>query len=276
MRVGGLTLQQGGPLFLIAGPCVLEDDKLPFAVARELRDLCASLAVPFIFKSSFDKANRTRAGSFRGPGPQEGLALLAAVRKELGVAVLTDIHEPAHAEMAAGQVDVVQVPALLSRQTDLLLAAGRSGCAVNVKKGQFMAPWDIGWCIEKVLSTGNRNVLVTERGVSFGYGTLVSDMRAIPEMRKFGQPVVFDATHSAQRPSAAPGGVSGGDREMAKVLARAAVAAGCDGMFAETHPDPDKALSDGPNSIRLTEMAGLVRTWVKVREAVTGGSGAGV
>jgi 2-dehydro-3-deoxyphosphooctonate aldolase (KDO 8-P synthase) len=270
VKLGALTLPPGGPLFLIAGPCVLEDDKLPFAVARELRDLCASLGVPFIFKASFDKANRTRGGSFRGPGPKEGLALLAAVRRELGVAVLTDIHEPAHAELAAGQVDCVQIPALLSRQTDLLLAAGRSGCAVNVKKGQFMAPWDIGWCIEKVRSTGNGNVLVTERGVSFGFGDLVADMRGIPQMQKFGQPVVFDATHAAQKPSAAPGGTSGGDREMAKVLARAAVAAGCDGVFAETHPDPDRALSDGPNSIRLEEMAGLVGTWVKLRAALGG------
>ncbi len=268
VHVGPLTLRRGGPLFLIAGPCVIEDDKLPFAVARELRDVCATLGVPFIFKSSFDKANRTRGGSFRGPGPKEGLALLAEVRRQVGVPVLTDIHEPAHAELAAGQVDCVQIPALLARQTDLLLAAGRSGCAVNVKKGQYMAPWDIGWCIEKVLSTGNRNVLVTERGVSFGYGALVSDLRAIPEMQKFGQPVVFDATHSTQHMSAGPAGTSAGDRELAKVLARAAVAAGCDGVFAETHPDPDRALSDGPNMIRLADMAVVMQTLVRIREAI--------
>jgi 2-dehydro-3-deoxyphosphooctonate aldolase (KDO 8-P synthase) len=271
VRAGALTLRRGGPLFLIAGPCVLEDDKLPFLVAREMRDLCASLGVPYIFKSSFDKANRTRASSFRGPGVQEGLALLAAVRREVGVPVLTDIHEPAHAEAAAGQVDVVQIPALLSRQTDLLLAAGHSGCAVNVKKGQFMAPRDIGWCIEKVTSTGNPNVMVTERGVSFGYGSLISDMRAIPWMQAFGKPVVFDATHSTQHMSGGPGGTSGGDREMAKLLARCAVAAGCDGVFAETHPDPDRALSDGPNMIRLADMAGVVKTLVKIRAACAAG-----
>ena len=271
VRAGSLTLRRGGPLFLIAGPCVLEDDKLPFAVARELRDLCASLGVPFIFKSSFDKANRTRAGSFRGPGVSEGLALLAAVRREVGVPVLTDIHEPAHAEACAGQVDVVQIPALLSRQTDLLLAAGRSGCTVNVKKGQFMAPWDIGWCIEKVASTGNPNVMVTERGVSFGYGALISDMRAIPWMQKFGKPVVFDATHSTQHMSGGPGGTSGGDRELAKLLARCAVAAGCDGVFTETHPDPDKALSDGPNMIRLADMPRVLKTLIAVRAACAEG-----
>jgi 2-dehydro-3-deoxyphosphooctonate aldolase (KDO 8-P synthase) len=270
VKAGPLTLRRGGPLFLIAGPCVLEDDKLPFLVARELRDLCASLGVPFLFKSSFDKANRTRAGSFRGPGAKEGLALLAEVRRQLGVPVLTDIHEIEHAEMAAGQVDVVQIPALLSRQTDLLLAAGRSGCAVNVKKGQFMAPWDIGWCIEKVRSTGNENVLVTERGVSFGYGALVADMRSIPEMQTFGKPVVFDATHSTQHMSGGPGGTSSGDREMAKVLARAAVAAGCDGVFAETHPEPEKALSDGPNMIRLGDMAGVLKGLVGIRKAIAG------
>jgi 2-dehydro-3-deoxyphosphooctonate aldolase (KDO 8-P synthase) len=225
VRAGSLSLRRGGPLFLIAGPCVLEDDKLPFLVARELRDLCAGLGVPFIFKSSFDKANRTRGGSFRGPGAKEGLALLAEVRKQVGVPVLTDIHE-------------------------------------------IMAPWDIGWCIEKVRSTGNENVLVTERGVSFGYGALVADMRSIPEMQKFGKPVVFDATHSTQHMSGGPGGTSSGDREMAKVLARAAVAAGCDGVFAETHPEPEKALSDGPNMIRLRDMPGVLRTLVRLREAV--------
>jgi 2-dehydro-3-deoxyphosphooctonate aldolase (KDO 8-P synthase) len=268
VRAGALTLCRGGPLFLIAGPCVLEDDKLPFLVARELRDLCASLGVPFVFKSSFDKANRTRASSFRGPGAKEGIALLAAVRREVGVPVLTDIHEPAHAEACAGQVDVVQIPALLARQTDLLLAAGESGCAVNVKKGQYMAPWDIGWCIEKLTSTGNPNVMVTERGVCFGYGGLISDMRAIPWMQKFGKPVVFDATHSTQHMSGGPGGTSGGDRELAKLLARCAVAAGCDGVFTETHPDPDKALSDGPNMIRLADMPRVLGTLLKVRAAV--------
>ncbi len=273
VKVGALTLRRGGPLFLLAGPCVIEDETMPFEIARALRDLCAPLGVPFVFKASFDKANRTRGDSFRGPGPREGLSLLAQVRRDVGVPVMTDVHEPAQAELASGLVDMVQVPALLSRQTDLLLAAGRSGCAVNVKKGQFMAPWDIGWCIDKVTSTGNANVMVTERGVTHGYGGLVADMRSIPEMQKFGKPVVFDATHSTQAMSGAVSaggartGTSGGDRELAKVLARAAVAAGCDGVFAETHPDPEKALSDGPNMIRLADMAALVATLVRVRTA---------
>jgi 2-dehydro-3-deoxyphosphooctonate aldolase (KDO 8-P synthase) len=267
VKLGPHVLRPGGPLFLIAGPCVIEDERMPFAIATELRDLCASLRVPFVFKASFDKANRTRGASFRGPGVKEGLALLADVRRTVGVPVLTDIHEPAHAEAAAGQVDCVQVPALLSRQTDLLVAAARSGCAVNVKKGQFMAPEDARWIIEKVTGAGNPNVLVTERGVSFGYHTLVSDMRGIPVMQAFGKPVVFDATHSTQRMSGGPDGTSGGDREMAKVLARAAVAAGCDGVFAETHPEPERAKSDGPNMIRLKDMPALVRTLVRIREA---------
>jgi len=272
VRVGALTLARGGPLFLLAGPCVIEDERMPFEVARTLRDLCAPLGVPFVFKASFDKANRTRGDSFRGPGAKEGLALLADVRKHVGVPVMTDIHEPAHAELAAGLVDMVQVPAMLSRQTDLLIAAGRSGCAVNVKKSQSMAPWDARWLIEKVASTGNPNVMVTERGVTHGYGTLINDMRAIPQMQAFGKPVVFDATHSTQLMSGGPGGsgVSGGDREMAKVLARAAVAAGCDGVFAETHPDPDRALSDGPNMIRLQDMPALLATLVRIRQAVEG------
>ena len=267
MRIGDLTLEPGGPLFLLAGPCVIEDDELPFRVARELKQIAAEAGVPFVFKSSFDKANRTSVSGFRGPGPAHGFALLKAVRDEVGVPVMTDIHEIEHAEMAVGHVDLIQIPAFLCRQTDLLVAAGRSGLAVNVKKGQFMAPWDIGHSIEKVRSTGNTNVCVTDRGVSFGYNALVSDMRAIPEMQKFGVPVVFDATHSVQKPSAA-GGKTGGDRSMAPVLARAAVAAGCDGVFAETHPDPDVALSDGPNMIPLREMAKLLRTLVAIRKAL--------
>jgi 2-dehydro-3-deoxyphosphooctonate aldolase (KDO 8-P synthase) len=268
MQIGNITIERGGPLFLLAGPCVIENERMPFEIARELRELCAPLGVPFVFKASFDKANRTSGASFRGPGAEEGLAILAEVRRQVGVPVLTDIHEPAHAEQCAGRVDVVQIPAMLSRQTDLLLAAGRSGCAVNIKKGQGMAPWDMGWCIDKVRSTGNERVLVTERGSSFGYNTLVNDFRALPEMAKFGKPVVFDATHSAQKPSAGSG-KSDGDRELAKVLARAAVAAGCDGLFAETHPDPDHALSDGPNMIKLADMRALLTTLVAIRAALT-------
>jgi len=268
MKIGTLDLAPGGPLFLLAGPCVIEDDKMPFAIARELKGMTAELGIPFVFKASFDKANRTRADSFRGPGPEEGLEILAEVRRQVGVPVMTDIHEREHAALAQGKVDIVQIPAFLCRQTDLLVAAGESGCAVNIKKGQMVAPWDIGWSIEKVRGTGNDRVLVTERGVSFGYNTLVNDMRAIPEMKKFGAPVVFDATHSVQKPSF-DGGKSGGDRTMAPVLARAAVAAGCDGVFAETHPDPDRALSDGPNMIYLRDMPRLLATLVAIRKAIT-------
>ncbi|MCB9896600.1 MAG: 3-deoxy-8-phosphooctulonate synthase [Planctomycetes bacterium] len=267
MRIGPLTLDPGGPLFLLAGPCVLENDELPLRVARELKAIAADAGVPFVFKSSFDKANRTSLDGFRGPGAEKGLAQLARIRDAVDVPVMTDIHEVCHAEMAIGKVDLIQIPAFLCRQTDLLLAAGRSGLAVNVKKGQFMAPWDIVHSIEKVRSTGNTNVCVTDRGVSFGYNALVSDMRAIPEMQKFGVPVVFDATHSVQKPSAA-GGKTGGDRSMAPILARAAVAAGCDGVFAETHPDPDVALSDGPNMIPLKQMPKLLATLVAIRRAL--------
>jgi 2-dehydro-3-deoxyphosphooctonate aldolase (KDO 8-P synthase) len=270
MRIGSIDIAPGGPLFLLAGPCVIEDERMPFEIARELKGMAAELGVPFVFKASFDKANRTRADSFRGPGVEEGLALLAEVRRQVGVPVMTDIHERSHAERAAGKVDMVQVPAFLCRQTDLLVAAGNSGCAVNVKKGQFVAPWDMGWSIEKVRGTGNTRVLVTERGTCFGYNALVNDMRAIPEMKKFGAPVVFDATHSVQRPSF-DGGRSGGDRTLAPVLARAAVAAGCDGLFAETHPDPDRALSDGPNMIPLRDMPRLMKTLVALRRALDEG-----
>jgi 2-dehydro-3-deoxyphosphooctonate aldolase (KDO 8-P synthase) len=267
MQIGSLEIVPGGPLFLLAGPCVIENETMPFTIARELAAMTRDLGLPFVFKASFDKANRTRVDSFRGPGAEEGLALLEAVRREVGVPVMTDIHEPAHAELAAERVDMVQIPAFLCRQTDLLLAAGRSGCAVNIKKGQFVAPWDIGWSVEKVRSTGNKRVLVTERGVAFGYNTLVNDMRAIPEMKRFGAPVVFDATHSVQRPSFKEG-VSGGDRTLAPVLARAAVAAGCDGVFTETHPDPDRALSDGPNMIHLSDMPALLKTLLAIRRAL--------
>jgi len=267
MEIGPITIEPGGPLFLLAGPCVLEDERSPFEIARRLRALTDGLGVPFVFKASFDKANRTSIDSFRGPGAEAGLELLAAIRDEVGVPVMTDIHLPEHARAAAGRVDVVQVPAFLCRQTDLLVAAGESGCVVNIKKGQFVAPWDMAHGIEKVRSTGNERVLVTERGVSFGYNALVSDMRAIPELAKLGVPVVFDATHSVQRPSGR-GGTTGGDRAMAPVLARAAVAAGCDGIFAETHPDPGRALSDGPNMIPLDEIEGLLATLLAIRTAV--------
>jgi len=271
MRIGNLDFVAGGPLLVMAGPCVLEDERSPFDIARRLRDETARLGLPFVFKASFDKANRTSLTAFRGPGAVEGLALLAEIRKQVGVPVMTDVHEIEHCELARGQVDLIQIPAFLCRQTDLLLAAGRSGLAVNIKKGQFMAPWDMAHPLEKVRSTGNENVCVTERGVSFGYNTLVTDMRAIPQMAAFGAPVIFDATHSVQMPGGA-GHKSGGDRRMAPVLAKAAVAAGAHGLFAETHPDPDKALSDGPNMIPLKELPALLAVLMKVQAAVREGA----
>jgi 2-dehydro-3-deoxyphosphooctonate aldolase (KDO 8-P synthase) len=269
MRIGSLQLDAGGPLFLLAGPCVLEDDQSPFEIARQLKQMAAELSLPFVFKASFDKANRTSVDAFRGPGAAEGLALLADIREQVGVPVMTDVHEAAHCELAMGKVDLIQIPAFLCRQTDLLLAAGRSGLAVNIKKGQFLAPWDMGHCIQKVRSTGNENVCVTDRGMSFGYNTLVSDMRAIPQMQSLGVPVVFDATHSVQQPGGA-GASTSGDRRMAPVLARAAVAAGCDGLFTETHPDPDRAKSDGPNMIPLDEMPALLTKLKAIHEVVAG------
>jgi len=270
MRIGALEFERGGPLLLMAGPCVLEDERSPFDIARTLAEMTGELGVPFVFKASFDKANRTSVDSFRGPGPQEGLDLLAAIRDEVGVPVMTDVHAPEHCELATGKVDLIQIPAFLCRQTDLLVAAGRSGLAVNIKKGQFLAPWDMQHCLDKVRSTGNQDVCLTDRGVSFGYNTLVSDMRAIPQMQSLGVPVIFDATHSVQQPGGA-GSKSSGDRAMAPVLARAAVAAGADGLFTETHPDPDSALSDGPNMIPLGELAGLIKTLQKIQAAVQEG-----
>ena len=268
MKLGTHVIEAGSSLFLLAGPCVIEDDAMPFEVAQTLKDMTDSLGIPFVFKASFDKANRTSLESFRGPGPEEGISLLEQVKEQVGCAVMTDIHKTRQAELCAGRIDVLQVPAFLCRQTDLLLAAGQSGCTVNIKKGQFMAPWDIRYSIDKVTSTGNEDVMVTERGVSFGYNTLVSDMRAIPEVQKLGVPVVFDATHSVQQPSGS-GGTTGGDRSMAPTLAKAAVAAGCNGIFTETHPNPDQALSDGPNMIPLDEMDGLLKTLVALHSVVT-------
>ena len=263
MKIGTLDLAPGRPLFLLAGPCVIEDDKMPFAIARELKGMTAELGIPFVFKASFDKANRTRADSFRGPGPEEGLEILAEVRRQVGVPVMTDIHEREHAALAQGKVDIVQIPAFLCRQTDLLVAAGESGCAVNIKKGQMVAPWDIGWSIEKVRGTGNTRVLVTERGVSFGYNTLVSDMRALPILVEMGAPVIFDATHSVQQPGG-QGTSSGGERRFVPVLARAAVAVGVAGVFIETHQDPDRAPSDGPNMLPLKELEPLLAELIAI------------
>jgi 2-dehydro-3-deoxyphosphooctonate aldolase (KDO 8-P synthase) len=254
-------------LFLIAGPCVIENEALCLDVARTLNRLCRRLGVFYVFKASFDKANRTSAQSFRGPGLEAGLRTLARVRREIGVPVLTDIHAEAQAAPAAEVVDILQIPAFLCRQTDLIVAAARTGRIVNLKKGQFLSPAEMGQAVGKAVETGARRILVTERGTTFGYNNLVTDMRAIPMMKRFGFPVVFDATHSVQLPGGA-GGQSGGQREFAPVLARSAVAAGADGVFVETHPDPDHALSDGPNMIPLAAMPKVLAGLVKVWEAV--------
>jgi 2-dehydro-3-deoxyphosphooctonate aldolase (KDO 8-P synthase) len=250
----------GGPdLVIIAGPCVIESYESCLRHATRLSEITSRAELPFIFKSSFDKANRTSHESYRGPGLIEGLEILARVKREAGVAVLTDIHEPAQAAPAAKVVDVIQIPALLSRQTDLIEAAAKTGCAINIKKGQFLAPWDMKAVVAKAESAGTRRIILTERGFSFGYNNLVSDMRSLVIMRSFGYPVVFDATHSAQLPGAGAGGErSGGQREFVAPLACAAVAVGIDGLFMEVHEDPDQALSDGPNSYRLDDLPALL------------------
>ncbi len=243
--------------FFIGGPCVIEDEEMTLRIARFLKETCARLEIPFIFKSSYDKANRTSLDSYRGPGLEKGLSILARVREEVGVPVITDVHSPEEARRAAEVVDVLQIPAFLARQTDLLTAAGNTGTPVNVKKGQFLAPWDMARVIEKISATGNDKILVTERGAFFGYNNLVVDMRAIPIMAGFGHPVVFDATHSVQLPGG-KGSCSGGQREYVGALACAAVAAGAHGVFLEVHENPDRALCDGPNSLSLSEAPPLL------------------
>ncbi len=253
VRIGPVTVG-GGALTLIAGPCVIESPELTFQVARELKALCARLNLPLIFKASYDKANRSSVRSFRGPGLADGLAVLAAIRRDLQVPVLSDVHSPEQVDRAAEVLDVLQIPAFLCRQTDLLLAAAACGRPLNIKKGQFMAPWDMAQVLAKVASAGGSGrVLLTERGTSFGYNNLVVDFRALAILRQLGCPVVFDATHSVQLPGAA-GESSGGERHFAPLLARAAVAAGADAVFMEVHPDPDRALCDGANSLPLDRL----------------------
>ncbi len=253
VHIGDLSVGPSGPFFVIAGPCVIECEETTFRVADFLRDTADAMEIPILFKSSYDKANRTSLTSYRGPGLDAGLDILERVRERTGLPLLSDVHSPQEVEKAARVLDVLQIPAFLCRQTDLLVAASRSGRPVNLKKGQFLSPWDMEQAVCKVISEGNRNVLITERGTSFGYNNLVVDIRAIPVMQAFGYPVVFDATHSVQLPGAA-GGSSGGQREYAAVLARAAVAAGADGVFMEVHPAPDKALCDGPNALPLEKL----------------------
>jgi 2-dehydro-3-deoxyphosphooctonate aldolase (KDO 8-P synthase) len=257
VRVGNATIANHLPFVLIAGPCQIESRAHALEVAHALREMSAASGVPVIYKSSFDKANRTSVATQRGLGIDEGLGVLADVREATGLPVLTDVHAPEQCGIAAQAVDVLQIPAFLCRQTDLLLAAGETGKPINVKKGQFLAPWDMANVAAKIASTGNQNILLCERGASFGYNTLVTDFRGLPIMARTGYPVVFDATHSVQQPGG-QGTSSGGQREFAPVLARAALAVGVAAVFIETHPDPDHAPSDGPNMIPLREMPALI------------------
>ncbi|TXI49548.1 MAG: 3-deoxy-8-phosphooctulonate synthase [Lysobacter sp.] len=259
MKLCGFEVGLDKPFFLIAGPCVIESEQLQLDVAGQLKEIASSLGIPFIFKSSFDKANRTSGTSFRGPGMEEGLRVLAEVKRQIGVPVLTDVHEYTPMDEVASVVDVLQTPAFLVRQTDFIKKVCSAGKPVNIKKGQFLSPWDMKPVVEKAKSTGNTDILVCERGASFGYNNLVSDMRSLAVMRDTGCPVVFDATHSVQLPGG-QGGSSGGQREFVPVLARAATAVGVAGLFMETHPDPSKALSDGPNAWPLGKMRALLET----------------
>lgn len=259
VEIGALRVSNDRPMTLIAGPCQIEGRDHALRIAETLARACAAAGVGLIYKSSFDKANRTSLSSTRGVGMEEGLRILAAVRGEIGCPVLTDVHLPEHCAPVAEVADVLQIPAFLSRQTDLLLAAGRSRAAVNVKKGQFLAPWDMANVAEKIASTGNTRILLCERGTSFGYNALVTDMRSLPIMARTGYPVVMDATHAVQQPGGL-GGTSGGQREFAPALARAAVSIGVAAVFIETHPDPDNAPSDGPNMIPLARMPDLIES----------------
>jgi len=267
MQLASFEVGIDRPLFLIAGPCVIESEELVIEVAGRLREITTQLGVPFIFKASFDKANRSSRASFRGPGIDAGLKALARVRAEIGVPVLTDVHEDTPLAEVASVVDVLQTPAFLCRQTNFIVAAASQGKPVNIKKGQFLSPWEMSNVVDKARSTGNAQIMVCERGFSFGYNNLVSDMRSLAVMRETGCPVVFDATHSVQLPGG-QGKSSGGQREFVPVLARAAVAAGVAGIFMETHPDPARALSDGPNAWPLARMEALLTTLVAIDRAV--------
>lgn len=270
MKLCGFNAGIEHPLFLIAGPCVIEDEGLILDTAGTLKEITGNLGIPFIFKSSFDKANRSSHESFRGPGIEEGLRILETVKAQLGVPVLTDVHEDTPLNEVAAVVDVLQTPAFLCRQTNFIQAVASQGKPVNIKKGQFLSPWDMKNVSDKALATGNKQIMVCERGASFGYNNLVSDMRSLAVMRDCGVPVVFDATHSVQLPGG-QGSCSGGQREFVPVLARAAVAAGVSGVFMETHPDPAKALSDGPNAWPLDRMQALLTTLKMLDDAIKAG-----
>lgn len=257
VKVGNIVFGDQQPFVLIAGPCVIEDEATVMAIAQSLVDITDRLQVPFIFKASYDKANRTSLKSYRGPGIKKGLKILQKIKKAFDVPVLSDIHNPQEAKEAAEVLDVLQIPAFLCRQTDLLVAAAKTKRVVNIKKGQFLAPWDMGQAVAKVAESGNKNILLTERGSTFGYNTLVTDFRSLPQMRELGYPVIMDATHSVQQPGGL-GKVSGGKSEFIPLMARCGVAAGCDGVFMEVHTDPKQARSDGPNMIRIDQLEGLL------------------
>ena len=267
VEIGSIKCGTGHPLVVIAGPCVIDSRDLMLQIAEQLKKVCERLNLPLIFKASFDKANRTSLNSYRGVGLEKGLNILDEVRKTFDLIVTTDIHLPQQATAVGEVCQLLQIPAFLARQTDLLVAAAETGCAVNVKKGQFMAPWDMKHVVGKLEGSGCRSIMLTERGTFFGYGSLVNDMRSLPAMASLGVPVVFDATHSVQQPSAA-GGKTGGDREMVEPLARAAVAMGCDAVFLETHPDPDRSPSDGPNMLPINRMEALLAQLKQVHELV--------
>jgi 2-dehydro-3-deoxyphosphooctonate aldolase (KDO 8-P synthase) len=262
-----ILVGSGQPLLLIGGPCALESEEIARLVATTLKDICARIGIGYVFKASYDKANRTSLSSFRGPGMKEGLAILARIRRDIGVPVISDVHEVSQVEAAAEVLDILQIPAFLCRQTDLLAAAARTGKPVNVKKGQFVSPWDMTNAVNKLRGAGGSKIMLVERGASFGYNNLVVDMRSLPVMRSFGCPVIYDATHSVQLPGGA-GGTSGGQREFIVPLARAAIATGIDGLFMEIHPQPEEALCDGPNSLPLDGIEPVLRQLLRIRSAL--------
>ena len=270
VHIRNITIEEGGPFFLVAGPCVIEDEDTTLKVATFLKETSEAMDIPVIFKTSYDKANRTSLESFRGPGIDKGLDIIQKVKEETQLLVLSDVHEIYQIEKAAKVLDVIQIPAFLCRQTDLILTAAQTGLPINIKKGQFLSPWEMESAIRKVTSTGNRRILITERGTSFGYNNLVVDIRSIAIMKDFGFPVIFDATHSVQLPGGS-GTSSGGHREFVEYLARAAVAAGAHGVFMEVHPHPDSALCDGPNSIPLSQVRPLLSLLKEIHRLVHSG-----
>ena len=267
INIGNVKLGDNNPLFIVAGPCVIESEDVVFYTAEKLKEICRGVGLSFIFKSSYDKANRTSLSSFRGPGMEKGLKILSDVRSKFHIPIISDVHAVEEIQPASQVLDALQIPAFLSRQTDLILTASRTGKPVNIKKGQFLAPWDVKNIIDKFISTGNQNLFITERGTSFGYNNLVVDFRGLSIMKSFGYPVLFDVTHSLQLPGG-KGTSTGGQREFAEPLARAAAAVGVDGLFIEVHPDPDTALCDGPNMVSLDSVPGLLRTVKNIHTAV--------